>query len=186
MQANDVISYLTLVESFYNKYNHICWKCKCVCGKIVERRQDYLKKVKGLEIRESSCGCKHPFKTSRKGNKHPGWRGVGTLGSQYLSEIKNRALKAGRAFDVDVDYLWCLYLEQAGRCKLTGLDIEFCCQRQRHDGNEQTASLDRINSDYGYIHNNVQWVHKDVNMMKKDYTQDRFIEICRLVSRNMV
>jgi hypothetical protein len=46
---------------------------------------------------------------------------------------------------------------------------------------ERTASLDRIDSSFGYIEGNVQWVHKDINIIKLDYDQDYFIKICSAV-----
>jgi hypothetical protein len=44
------------------------------------------------------------------------------------------------------------------------------------------ASLDRIDSSKGYIDGNVQWVHKEVNEMKMQATQNEFIEYCNLVA----
>lgn len=41
--------------------------------------------------------------------------------------------------------------------------------------------LDRIDSSKGYIEGNVQWVHKDVNMMKQNYSQKYFIEMCKKI-----
>ena len=55
--------------------------------------------------------------------------------------------------------------------QLTGLDL-----------NDKDYSLDRIDSNNGYVEGNVQWVHKDVNMMKKDYNQEYFINICKLIT----
>lgn len=48
----------------------------------------------------------------------------------------------------------------------------------------QTASLDRIDSQQGYNSNNIQFVHKDVNMIKQIYTQDYFIKMCKLVAEH--
>lgn len=44
-----------------------------------------------------------------------------------------------------------------------------------------TASLDRIDSRHGYIPGNIQWLHKDINVMKWDHTTGRFIELCGMV-----
>lgn len=46
------------------------------------------------------------------------------------------------------------------------------------------ASLDRIDSSQGYIKGNVQWVHKDINKMKFDLSQDRFLELCNIIVQN--
>jgi hypothetical protein len=46
----------------------------------------------------------------------------------------------------------------------------------------RTASLDRVDSVTGYIPSNVQWVHKDINLMKNRFGQAYFRELCRRVS----
>jgi hypothetical protein len=52
------------------------------------------------------------------------------------------------------------------------------------DHKNRTASLDRIDSSKGYTKNNIQWIYKPINSMKRDYTQERFIELCKLVAKN--
>lgn len=47
-----------------------------------------------------------------------------------------------------------------------------------------TASLDRIDSSRGYEIDNIQWVHKDVNKMKMGLSQNEFIDICKIISKN--
>jgi hypothetical protein len=48
--------------------------------------------------------------------------------------------------------------------------------------NLTTASLDRIDSSKGYTIDNVQWVHKTVNLMKRELNQQDFIDICNKIS----
>jgi archaellum component FlaC len=55
--------------------------------------------------------------------------------------------------------------------------------KQVHNGTA-TASLDRVDSAKGYIKGNVQWVHKDINMMKQQYSQEYFIQMCRLTTEH--
>ena len=38
----------------------------------------------------------------------------------------------------------------------------------------------------GYIKDNIQLVHKDVNMIKKEYDQEYFLTLCRLITENIV
>jgi hypothetical protein len=64
-----------------------------------------------------------------------------------------------------------------GFCSLTKLPLSLKYKAT-------TASLDRINNDLGYIKGNIQWVHINVNMMKNKYTQEEFIEVCKLVAKN--
>lgn len=72
-------------------------------------------------------------------------------------------------------FLWKLFQGQKGRCALSGLRISF---------EEKTASLDRKDSSLGYLKTNVQWVHKDVNLMKNHFSDERFREICYLVCQH--
>ena len=70
-------------------------------------------------------------------------------------------------------FLYDLFLKQDKKCKLTNLDISF---------QNNTASLDRINSKIGYIEKNVVWVYKDINIMKNGYDLGYFISMCDRVS----
>ena len=45
----------------------------------------------------------------------------------------------------------------------------------------QTASLDRIDSNLGYIEGNVWWIHKDFQWMKNDFTVAEFVGACKEV-----
>ena len=47
-----------------------------------------------------------------------------------------------------------------------------------------TASLDRINSKKGYVEGNIQWVHKDINMMKHCLETSDFIKWCEKINEN--
>ena len=45
-------------------------------------------------------------------------------------------------------------------------------------------SIDRIDSDQGYYIDNIQLVVPKINMMKFTYSQDDFIDMCKLVSNH--
>ena len=45
-----------------------------------------------------------------------------------------------------------------------------------------TASVDRIDSTKGYLKGNVQWVHKSINQMKSNRTDEEFIALCKAVA----
>jgi hypothetical protein len=82
---------------------------------------------------------------------------------------------------------WQVFLRQNGKCALTGLDLDFGSggtdRRNYHLG---SASLDRIDSAKGYSLDNIQWVHKQVNLMKSDLDQSEFIRWCKRVARHSV
>ena len=41
-----------------------------------------------------------------------------------------------------------------------------------------TASLDSIDSSLGYTIDNIQWIHKQINIMKNVYSNSDLIDIC--------
>ena len=79
-------------------------------------------------------------------------------------------------------YLYNLYIKQNKKCALSGQDIYLSASKK--DKKENTASVDRIDSSKGYIPNNIQWVHKKINLMKWDFPQDYFIELCGLIAEH--
>lgn len=155
------------------------WECKCSCGNQTMVRWDHLTKGN-----TKSCGCLH----RRNGNKSPFFKGYGEISLDFFNHIKRASLKPQKyrnvkTFDVTIEYVWQLYLGQNRRCALTKRDIAFT-ERTGSRSRRCSASLDRIDSTKGYIIGNVQWVHKDVNVMKNDFPQSYFVEICREIAKN--
>jgi len=117
-----------------------------------------------------------------------GFKGAGNLANQYWSGIKRRQ---GGSFDVSINQGWELYVSQKGRCALSNLPIYFdvpgrYTRRELKDDFICTASLDRIDSQKGYTYDNIQWLHKDVNMAKMDFSLDYFFKICESISNKMI
>ena len=88
------------------------------------------------------------------------YTGYKDLSGSYWVAIKNRAFKKQIIFDIDIEYAWDLLISQNRKCALSGLDIYLSPNLKKK---RNSASLDRINNDLGYIYGNVQWLHKDVN-----------------------
>ena len=155
------------------------WICKCACGNTVE--------VGSKELRyghTKSCGCLR----RARGSESNKWTGCGEIsgetwyGIQYTAAGRRRSSKTAVDFTVTIEDMWQLFLEQDRCCALTGLPLHFVSRKSRSLG-EQTASLDRIDSSCGYIPGNMQWVHKDINLMKNTLSQKRFIQMCALVTK---
>lgn len=169
------IHYLTLKERTIDEKSQRYWKCECVCGNTRVYRQDFL--LRGVA---KSCGCKHPRRL--KGSKNGSWRGCGDICGQYYGHLQRMAKIRNVSFDVSLEFLWELFLKQDHKCALTGTPLVFHTHQERMAGITQTASLDRKDSSKGYTEDNVQWVHSDVNVMKNDFSEERFVEVCRLVA----
>lgn len=178
------ISFLTIKDCSSEIYNHgkkRKYKCECVCGNIIYRTKSYLN-LRSKTNQIMSCGCQHPSKINC-GKKNKRWRGYGDISGYYFTETKLNAKERGLEFTITIEDMWNIYLKQDKKCALTKIPI-FFKDSQRRATIEQTASIDRIDSDKGYTPDNIQVVHKDVNRMKNWYPQDRFIEICKLVAAN--
>jgi hypothetical protein len=157
-----------------NKRGSRTWLCRCVlCGEE--------KKLTTSEIKTNkSCGC---FLSSA-GSKNKKWKGYGNISRKFWRSVEEGALARGHDFEISIEYVWELFLKQNGKCAITGLDLHFAATERRREQGETTASLDRIDSNKGYTKDNVQWVYKDINMMKQGFNQDYFFKLCKLVVSN--
>jgi hypothetical protein len=169
------IKKFTVLERLENDKNGCkVWLCQCVCGEYRKKRTAELKSPNGV-----SCGCEK-YKTGSKNKK---WKGHGDIHGKFFYKIKSGATKRKYKFDVDIEYIWDLFLSQNKKCALTGIELYFPINSKDLDSGAWNASLDRIDNDKGYIEGNVQWVHKHINIMKWVHTEKYFIELCNLVSR---
>lgn len=80
-------------------------------------------------------------------------------------------------FEITIEDVWNKYILQNKVCALSGIQIGW-----EPVGAIHTASIDRINSAIGYTLDNIQIVHKDINFMKQQFSQERFVELCKLVA----
>lgn len=99
------------------------------------------------------------------------------ISSYFIHHIKKNVLRRNKVskmeFNITPKYLISLFQQQNGKCAISGMRL--LSGLSLH---ELPLSLDRIDANQGYIEGNVQWVHKDINMMKQSFSNDRFIGIC--------
>lgn len=116
------------------------------------------------------------------------WEPYEEIPGPFWQSVVNGAKRRKIEFNLTIEDAWDLFIRQDRKCALSGIKIKF--ERYafvRESGKSrwnqnQTASLDRIDSTLGYIKGNVQWVHKDINLMKSDLNQEQFIKYCRLIA----
>jgi hypothetical protein len=148
--------------------------CKCECGKIKEVTRGSL--GSGTE----SCGCLIGSLA---------WKGYKEISHDYFNKTSkqySRYAHTGRIvpFKLTIEELWDLYIAQDRKCNLTGWDICFKTRKSSKVNRDQTASLDRIDSNGIYELGNVQWVHKDIQSVKWDLSNREVIDWCRKVRNN--
>lgn len=165
-------------EHSKTRNGHIRYVCECECGNTTNVLLTHLRQ--GVT---KSCGC---INKNKIGGNHPQWGGFGEISGNFWGLIirGSKGTKGRRKieFNLTIEYIWNLFLEQNRKCVLTSELLTF----PRHGKDRSyTASLDRIDSSKGYVVGNVQWTHKDVNIMKNKFEQNYFIKICKLISKNV-
>lgn len=147
--------------------NSVVYLCECSCGNTQYCNAHDLKT--GRTTRCFKCSRKVGIDTMTFNNGR-----IGDLTISKYNKIKNTASKRGIEFNVSMEYLWNLFIKQNKRCSITGDAIsEF-----------RKASLDRINSSFGYIENNVQWVTAQANLSKHKMTMNELYDFCKKVLKH--
>jgi hypothetical protein len=162
---------IVLKDTGRRKSRRPIWLCKCDCGKEVEVLGKYL-----TNGDTKSCGC------FSKGNAH-NRDALGEITKSFWTPIERQAKRRGIPFELTREDAWLLFIKQNCKCAITGVELKFSTNI-RDDRGTQTTSLDRIDSLKGYTLDNVQWVHKKINIMKNVMSSEEFLNWCQLVVTN--
>lgn len=146
------------------------WIVTCInCGKErIINRKDHARRLSKTKCKSCSNISNHP-----QGD----YKGIRI---SFFNKFRFSADSRSLRFEIDLEYVSWLAEAQNYKCLYSGLDLKF-----NGDFKQITASIDRIDSSLGYVEDNVCWVHKDINMMKQQFTEKRFIELCKLVATNV-
>ena len=142
---------------------------KCGRDRVVKRRQH------AISMAEKPCK-----KCSNKSNHPIGL--VGQVRASFFNKFITGASQRNKSWSIDISYAAKKFEEQGGLCALSGIEID--AGGSGCGLNEITASLDRIDNSVGYEPENIQWVHKDINMMRGSLGVDRFLDLCSHVASN--
>ncbi len=173
--AGRKVGTLFVVKRCDDKYNKngnpiIQWECQCDCGEVVIRTSRLL--------RRGNCCCK---RCKAEFDRELFTRGYQEIPKAYWNSVKRNAKIRGIPFEITEEHAWGIFEQQNRCCAMTGVVLLFAKSKKEHLTGGTTASLDRIDSSKHYFSGNIQWVHKWVNCMKYDLTQEEFIELCRKV-----
>lgn len=159
---------LTVIEEDVNRRsNRVTWKCLCSCGKTKSITSKHL--VAGVI---NSCDAA----IHRSGPQSRSWKGTKVICGKYFTQVKRGAIRRFLVFDITIGDMQAVAERQYYNCALTGLPLKF------DTNNGGDASLDRIDSKLGYITGNIQWVHKDVNRMKQEFSETYLKTLCKLIT----
>lgn len=162
---------LTVIKYSHSNRRKTVYLCKCDCGNEALIRSDLLNSGK-----KTNCGC---INLNPPGKLSKSWKGYYDIPQVFWYMCKFGAKVRNIHFDITIEYAWDLFIKQNKKCALTGLELNFGSFTKDPSA---TASLDRIDSSKGYTKDNIQWVHKWINLMKLDFSQDEFIKKCHEVS----
>ena len=93
-----------------------------------------------------------------------------TFGSSKASAIKRKIY-----FDIKIEDVVSIWKKQKELCYYTGVKMTI------QPVNNNTVSIERINSEVGYVKDNIVLVCHIVNIMKSDFDVDYFFSICEKV-----
>jgi hypothetical protein len=159
-------------------YNHTC----SICSKEITYAS--YKSYWTAKTRNGMCkSCRttianKSLNRNQKKENNPAWKGYNEIPygwfSNYFERKSKRKQKVGNINIKQVHELW---IAQDKKCALSGVSIGFY-----DDGKNHTCSIDRIDSLKDYTIDNIQLVHKDVNIMKNKFDQNYFINICHKIA----
>lgn len=170
-------------KSTRNKISCTCLKTGC--GKNGEWNPRIANLIYKKECCCPECEIKNwEFKT---GKNHKNYKGFEGITYTFWNSIKLGAKNRGHLFKITIEYAWKIFLIQKQKCKYTNILITLGnSKKYRKFFEERTASLDQIIPGKGYIVGNVQWVHKDINKMKWDFSEKQFLKYCQIIYENLI
>lgn len=158
-----------VIEDYVNKKHGIKYIAKkynvgATC--LLHSLNNWKIKIRNRSKRVDMTGCN---------NKN--WSGYKGIHGAMYTNIKRDANRRDIEFLVSIEYLWKLYVKQNKKCAISGELINISTNRKLC-----TASLDRKDYMKGYTNDNIQWVHKTVNIMKNRFQDDEFILWCSKIN----
>jgi len=100
-----------------------------------------------------------------------------------LREHLRRAKYRNQEIDITLDDLLEQWTKQSGICPYTGVKLVHPI-RIKNESFIHMASLDRIDSKFGYIKGNIQFISTAANLAKNNMTHKQMIEFCKLIAEN--
>lgn len=145
-------------DQFYAQQRTLCKKCAC------RSRLDYL--------------ANNPIAKARNQTNAVKWQNANILRQRFLG-CRIRAKKRGLEFNITLDYLEELLIEQQCKCFYTGLDMLL-----HIDKGEHSVSIDRYDSSQGYVKGNIVLCVTWANLMKNNHSYENFINFARIIVDN--
>lgn len=172
-------------SKFVQKYEHIkdgllfCTRCKEYKDEShFSKRSDLeFRNYKDYDCKECVSLLRQEAYTRMRTNK---LKSLNTL-EGYLKTVLQHARCRKHEFNITTEDLLEIYHKQKGLCAYTNQEMTYILGKGKINTN---ISLDRIDSNIGYIKENIQLTIRIINTMKHDSTEEDFINLCKLVAIN--
>ncbi len=163
-------------NGYYQRKKSAYFNCICDCDRNIQHI------IYGQNLRKGVSTCCMKCATSKRTKeKSFKWKGCGDISHTFLYSARGNAKRRNLEFNITIKDMWNLFLKQNRKCAISNVELNFQSKCSVCDGN---ASLDRIDSKRGYTIDNVQWIHKDIQKMKWDMSEDKFFDWCNIISKN--
>ncbi len=151
-----------------NSNNSLVYEVQCDCGttKWVQANE-LVDLTRNFECVKCAAKSRSEKITEENGR-------VGELTLTRYTKLKSSSEKRNIEFSVELSYLWDLFINQERKCAITGDILESI----------QESSLDRIDSNKGYIKGNVQWTTVQANLSKHIMTTEELLTFCNKVIKH--
>jgi hypothetical protein len=154
------------INKFYLNNKSICKKCKLEKLKI---------KYKNL----SDVDKKNKIK------KQGIWISKNIIKCRVLA-AKHRSIRKNIDFDIDEEFISDLLKKQNYRCFYSNIILDISSIGSENNNiNNNTLSIDRIDSNKGYLKDNVVLVTGLINLMKNDLSDNEFRNIIKILYSNI-
>lgn len=100
----------------------------------------------------------------------------------YLRTIRKRY----KEINITIEDLIEQWNKQEGVCPYSGIKLLLASSRNTNINPIYRASLDRVDSNKGYIKGNIQFTSTSINYMKNDMSHEDTIKLCKLITKNYV
>jgi len=97
-----------------------------------------------------------------------------------LKSAYHRAYRKGIVFDLSLKDLQQIYDHQQGKCFYSGVEMDVCGE------GANSVSVDRKDSSIGYVVDNVVLCTAHVNVIKREYGIDEFLQLIELIYAHSV
>lgn len=163
-------------------------KTKCqTCNVDIFYKPSHFKQIKHYTC-SNLCRSKL-MKTVTRGVNNSNFKNLTEIERFFWNKVKDykhRSECKGIPFDLDYNFLLDLYNRQNGNCYYSKLPMKFKSDEgsKNRGADYNTISLDRLDSNVGYIKDNVVWSLNCINMFKGQHSIEDIKKVMKAIMLN--